>query len=101
MNDRREEFERRRRAILRRATVYTWGFLGVGLAIAVGGSALVAWLMARTGLPFLATWGVITGIVLLPSLIGLVVRAVRERSRRHGDGPPDEREKEPWPKTEH
>ena len=47
--------ERRRRAI-RRATLYTYGFLGAALLTTVGGAALVAWILSFTGLPFLTTW---------------------------------------------
>jgi hypothetical protein len=81
MQDSRD-LERVRRRIFLRANLYTWGFLAAALVVAVGGSGLVAWLLSRTGLPFATTWVVITAIVLLPSLLGMVVRAVRERSNR-------------------
>lgn len=104
MSRRPEEFDRRRRELLRRATVYTWGFFSIAVTLAVGGSALVAWLLSRSGLPFLRTWLIIISLVVLPSLIGLVVRGVRERSqlnraaqaRIQGNGDDGER----WPTNE-
>jgi hypothetical protein len=96
------ELDRKRRALLRRATFYTYAFLSAGLIVAVGGSALVALLLSRGGLPFRETWLVITAIVLVPSLLGLVVRAVREHGRtvRSARSTEDD-DKEQWPKTKH
>lgn len=76
-----DDLRRRSRALVRQATLYTWGFLLAGLLIAVGGSGLVAWLLARRGAPFRTTWIILISIVLLPTAIGLVVREVRERVR--------------------
>ena len=76
--------ERRRRAI-RRATLYTYGFLGAALLTTVGGAALVAWILSFTGLPFLTTWIVLMAVILVPSLLALAWRGVRERT---GGGPP-------------
>jgi FtsH-binding integral membrane protein len=70
-----------RRRIIVRAKMYTYGFLAAALAIAFGGSAMVAWILSRTGLPFVKTWIAILIIVLLPSLVTVVWRAVRERSQ--------------------
>jgi hypothetical protein len=88
-----EEAARRRiRLILRKASLYAWGFFALALATALGGAALVAWVLARAGLPFLESWLVVSGIVLLPSLLGIVWRALRDPSG-HGslpEGPPDE-----------
>lgn len=103
MNRGPDDLERRRRAILRRATLFTWGFLAAGLLVAVGGSALVAWMLARGGLPFVTTWIVIASIVVLPTLIGLVVRAVREHSKSDPAGPPappNGEDSDTWPTTE-
>lgn len=69
------------RRIMRRASLYTWGFFVAAIGVALGGSALLAWLLARVGLPFVETWLVVSIIVLLPSLIGIVWRGVRERTR--------------------
>lgn len=86
-----DDLQRRSRELVRQATLYTWGFLLAGLLVAIGGSGLVAWLLARNGLPFRTTWLVIAAIVLLPTAIGLVVREVRERTvsagrRRRDEG---------------
>jgi FtsH-binding integral membrane protein len=77
------DFERsaaRRRSIVRRAQLYTYGFLAAALVTAFGGSALVAWVLTATGLPFGKTWLAILIIVLLPSLVAMVWRAVRDRT---------------------
>ena len=68
--------------LVRRAGLYAWTFLLVAAIVVAGGSAAVAWLMTRAGLPFLGTWLVLMVLVLLPSLLMLVWRAVKERSRR-------------------
>lgn len=82
-----EEAARRRiRTILRKASLYAWGFFALAFATALGGAALVAWVLMSAGLPFLETWLVISAIVLLPSLIGIVWRALRDPSGR-GDLP--------------
>jgi Sec-independent protein secretion pathway component TatC len=82
----------RRQRQIHRAGLYTYGFLAAALGIAAVGAALVAWLMSRTGLPFLETWIVLTLVILVPSGIALVWRAVRERTgaprRGNGGTPP-------------
>jgi hypothetical protein len=79
--------ERRRRQV-HRAGLYAYGFLAAGLAIAAVGAALLAWMLTRTGLPFLATWLVLSLVILVPSGIALVWRAVRERTRPPGGPKP-------------
>jgi FtsH-binding integral membrane protein len=69
-----------RRRIRRKATLYTYGFMLAAIGVALGGSALIAWLLTASGLPFIRTWIVLSLIVLLPSLLGIVWRALRERS---------------------
>jgi FtsH-binding integral membrane protein len=76
----RDESARRRRAIVQRASLYTYGFLAAALVVAVAGSAVVAWIMTGAGLPFVVTWIAVLIIVLLPSLIRMVWQAVRNRS---------------------
>ena len=71
-----------RRRMLRRASVYVYGFLAAAIAVAVGGAALVAWFASRRGLPFVTTWAVLCAIIVLPSLLMLVWRAVKERERQ-------------------
>lgn len=82
MNRDMSDFDRTRREILRRANMFKWGFLGVALLLAVGGSALVAWFLTLRGHPFVPTWFIITTVVLLPSALGIVVQEVRARTRR-------------------
>lgn len=86
MVDRSDEARRRIRSILRKASLYAWGFFALAFATALGGAALVAWMLTRAGLPFIESWLVVSAIVLLPSLIGIVWRALREPARRGMDG---------------
>jgi FtsH-binding integral membrane protein len=79
-SQRRDEHAETRRRIHRKATLYTYGFMLAAIGVAFGGSALVAWLLSTTGLPFVRTWIVLSVVVLLPSLLGIVWRALRERS---------------------
>jgi high-affinity Fe2+/Pb2+ permease len=68
-----------RRQIMRRATLYSLGFMLAGLVIAVAGAALVAWLLSRGRLPFLETWIVVLLIIVLPGLIATVWKTFRGR----------------------
>jgi hypothetical protein len=70
-----------RRRIVFRATLYVYGFMIAAIVVAVGGAALVALLVARAGLPFVKTWIVLSVVILLPSLLMLVWRAFKERSK--------------------
>jgi predicted anti-sigma-YlaC factor YlaD len=67
-----------RRSIVRRATMYTAGFLGAALLIALVGAAFVAWLLTWRGLPFLRTWLIVTAIVVLPGLMAGIWKLIRE-----------------------
>lgn len=73
-----------RRRILRRATLVTGGFALATVAVAVLGSALIAWFLSVTGLPFRATWLVLSIFVLLVPLLGIAVGSIRERRRSDG-----------------
>ena len=82
MTARKEELDREarvRRDILRRASFYSFGMLGITLVVAVGGSALIAWVLSRGGLPFRPTWIVLTVIVLTPPLVRFAVEALRRK----------------------
>ncbi|CAN5862196.1 hypothetical protein BH23GEM9_BH23GEM9_09890 [soil metagenome] len=68
-----------RKKLLRRATVYTAAFLGAGVAIAVLGAALIAWLLTYTGQPFRRTWLVVTLIIVLPGMLAALWKLVRGR----------------------
>ncbi|HEX2166652.1 MAG TPA: hypothetical protein VHG09_05380 [Longimicrobiales bacterium] len=76
---RRDEHADARRQIVRRATLYTAGFLAAGIIIALGGAALVAWLLTRAGLPFIRTWLVLTAIIVLPGLLATIWKMIRGR----------------------
>ena len=75
----RDEHDSARRQIVRRATLYSVGFLAAGIIIAVGGAALVAWLLTRAGLPFMKTWLVVTAIIVLPGLLATIWKLIRGR----------------------
>lgn len=79
MTRERDEQHHARRQIVRRATLYSVGFLAAGLFIAVAGAAFVAWLLTRAGLPFMKTWLVVTAIVVLPGLLATVWKLMRGR----------------------
>jgi hypothetical protein len=68
-----------RQRLVRRATLYTFGFIAAGLAVAVGGAALVSWMLTRAGQPFVRTWVIVTVVVVLPGLIATVWKVLRER----------------------
>lgn len=68
-----------RRRIVRRATLYSVGFLAAGVIIAVAGAAFVAWLLSRGSLPFMQTWLVVTLIIVLPGLAAAVWKLIRNR----------------------
>jgi hypothetical protein len=76
-----EREARVRRDILRRASLFSYGMLAITLAVAVGGSALIALVLrAASDLPFRETWLVLTALVLAPPLVRIAYRALRGRS---------------------
>jgi hypothetical protein len=70
---------RTRRELVRRATLYSLGFIAAGVGIALGGAALIAWLLTRSGLPFLRTWLILVAIVVLPGLVAAIFNTLRGR----------------------
>jgi len=71
-----------RRDILRRASLFSYGMLTVTLVVAVGGAALIALVLSSAGdLPFRETWLVLTALVLVPPLLRIAFRALRNRIR--------------------
>lgn len=75
----RDPEARTRRQILRRATLYTAGFLAAAIFVALAGAAFVAWLLTYRGLPFLRTWAVAALIIVLPGLLAAVWKLIRGR----------------------
>jgi hypothetical protein len=71
--------DRASRHIVRRATLYSIAFLAAGLAIAVAGAALVAWMLGRAGLPFMRTWLILSVLIVLPGLLATVWKLIRGR----------------------
>jgi ABC-type glycerol-3-phosphate transport system permease component len=69
----------RRRAVVRRATMWSAIFTVAAVVVALLGAALVAWLLTWTGLPFRRTWLVVTLVIVLPGLLAAVWRFIRER----------------------
>jgi hypothetical protein len=66
-----------RRKLMKQASLYTYGYIGTAVVIALGGAALVAFLLRGLGWGFLRTWLVIVTIVLVPPLLWAVFGAVR------------------------
>ena len=75
----RDEHADARRQILRRATLYSVGFLAAGVGIAVAGAAFVAWLLTHAGMPFTKTWLIVTVIIILPGLLATLWKLIRGR----------------------
>jgi ABC-type Fe3+ transport system permease subunit len=74
-----------RKRILRRASYYTIGFFLMAVIVAGVGSALVAWFLTLSGLPFRATWIALTISVLVIPVLVMTGNAVRKSfSRRRG-----------------
>lgn len=73
-----------RRRIVRRASFYTIGFISTTLVVAAAGSALIAWFLTLSGLPFRATWLALTLTVLAVPPLGMAGGALRRwwRGRR-------------------
>lgn len=78
-DERRAVHDDARKRIIRRATLFSVGFLAAGLVIALAGAALVAWLFSRGSLPFFETWVVVTAIILLPGLVAAAWKQIRHR----------------------
>lgn len=76
------EAARNRRALLRRATLYTVGFFAAGLVVAALGAALVAGLLHLSGLPFRRSWPVLFAVVLGGAGLALLIQNLRERKQR-------------------
>ncbi len=92
-----ERLDAERRRILRRAALYTYGFLVLAIVVAVGGSAFIAWIFTATGLGFLPVWLVLSAVTLGVPALGQLARALL---RRDGGERPSTRTPTPgpWPK---
>ena len=67
-----EDFDAERRKIVRKLGLLTWGARGLALLLAVGGGALLAWMLSLAGLPFLRTWvNVSLLLILVPVAVHL------------------------------
>lgn len=82
---RRDAERGEQRELVRKASLYTVGFLTAAAVVAVGGAALIALLLATQGMPFIKTWLVAAVLLLLTPFLVLVVNAFRRR-RRGGEG---------------
>lgn len=67
--------------VQRKLRLFTWAMIAATTVAVVGGSALVAWLLRPTGLPFMETW-LVCGVLILG--IPIIGRALR---RGDGSGP--------------
>ncbi|MEX2611520.1 MAG: hypothetical protein WEA24_16475 [Gemmatimonadota bacterium] len=69
-----EEERRARRALLRRANLYLAGLILFTVALGLGGTALIAWLITRRAGGFLTLWLVLAALVLVPPALVTVWR---------------------------
>ena len=57
MTDRRpDDFDAERRRIVRRVAWMVWSARIAAVLLAIGGGALLAWILSLGGFPFLRTW---------------------------------------------
>lgn len=63
--DRYSEIQRR---LLKKTGWSTVVFFMAGIAVAIAGAALVAWLLTSQGVPFLTGWVVCMAVLILPAL---------------------------------
>lgn len=94
LSDDRPADQGTRRRILRRASYYTAGFIAMTLIVATAGSALIAWFLTLSGLPFRVTWIALTLLVLAVPPLGMAGGALRRwwrRGRSGGSEPEPER----------
>lgn len=67
-----EDFDAERRRIVRKVRLLTWGVAGLAVLLAVGGGALLAWLLIGAGFPFLRTWLIVSLLLLgIPAAVHL------------------------------
>jgi hypothetical protein len=78
-----------RRAI-RRLDFLEWVILAIAVAMAVGGGALVAWILAGSGNPSFRTVWLITSAVLLivPGIVVFTKQRQEQRGKGAGRGTP-------------
>ena len=70
----------RRRLFRRMELLYVWGPIGALILVALGGGAIVAWLLPIPW-PFIYRWLAVVGFVLLVALVGWIVQRPRGRTR--------------------
>lgn len=59
------DYDAERRKIIRKLAWLTWGARLLAVLLAVGGGALLAWMLTLAGLPFLRTWLNVSLLLLL------------------------------------
>lgn len=75
------------RRVLRRAAVFTYALFFAAVAVAIGGSALLAWLLVPAGFPFRQTWLVLSvAMLLIPLGIFLIQRWREKMDGANGGG---------------
>lgn len=66
------DFDAERKRIVRKVGFLTWGVAGLAGLLAVGGGALLAWILTGAGFPFTRTWLILTLLLLgIPALVHL------------------------------
>jgi uncharacterized membrane protein len=67
-----EDFDAERRRIIRQVGFLTWGVAVLAVILAVGGGAVLAWLLIGAGFPFLRTWLIVSLLLLgIPAAVHL------------------------------
>ena len=62
-----EDFDAERRKIVRKLGFLTWGARLLAVLLALGGGALLAWMLSLAGFPFMRTWlNVSLLLILIP-----------------------------------
>ncbi|MFO7892989.1 MAG: hypothetical protein R6U63_04580 [Longimicrobiales bacterium] len=67
-----EDFDAERRRIVRKLALLTWGARALAVLLAVGGGALLAWILTGAGFSFMRTWlNVSLLLILVPIAVHL------------------------------
>ena len=72
------EYRDRNAALIRKVGFYSMVMMLAGVAVAVVGAALVALLLRFAGMPFLPTWAVLSGLVIVVAAVAVLIRSRRQ-----------------------
>jgi len=72
------DYRDRNAALIRKVGFYSMVLMLAGVAVAVAGAARVACLLRFAGMPFLPTWGVLSGLVIVGAAVAVLIRSRRQ-----------------------